>query len=289
MPDVAIVIPSLNSPIIDQVLAAIESQAGIEYVQQIVVVGKDKAGLIPQKEPIQLIDTGQPIRASQARNKGIAATQAEIIIFLDSDCLPQPGWLIQHIAAHAAGHKVVGGGIIPAGHNYWHLVYNLTLFHEVLTIAPAGPRHYLPTLNLSVGRTVIEQVGGLDEAIDRVEDIDWTTRMRRAGIQPYFWPEAAVYHQHNRHNLQRVWQDCAHSGYHMRRLRLRHQDMLQAPALFHWPRLVWWLSPLIAAWTTARILVRQSAAFWSYWYTVPAIYLTKIAWCWGASRTRPIK
>lgn len=286
---VAVVIPSLNSPIIDRVLAAIESQAQFEELSQIVVIGKDEADLIPSKEPIQLIDTGQPISASQARNRGIAATQAEIIIFLDSDCLPQPGWLAQHIAAHAAGHKVVGGGIVPAGHNYWHLVYNLTLFHEVLSLASAGPRDYLPTLNLSVDRTVIEQVGGMDETIDRVEDIDWTTRMRRAGIQPYFWPEAAVYHQHNRHNLKRVWQDCAHSGYHMRWLRLHHQDMLQAPRLFHYPRLIWWLSPLISAWTTLRITARQPATFTRYWYTLPAIYLTKIAWCWGASRTQPIK
>jgi GT2 family glycosyltransferase len=289
MPEVAIIIPSLNSPILDQVLAAVESQAQIERVGQILVVGKDEAGLIPHRDSIQLMDTGQPIRASQARNIGLAATQAKLLIFLDSDCLPQPGWLAQHIAAHEAGHRVVGGGVVPAGHNYWHLVYNLTLFHEYLSSAPAGPRDYLPTLNLSVARAVIEQVGGLDAAIDRVEDIDWTTRMRRAGIQPYFWPAAAVYHEHNRDNLKLVWQDCAHSGYHMRWLRLRHQDMLPAPALLRWPWLVWWLSPLIAAWTTGRIFVRQPATFLRCWYTLPAIYLTKIGWCWGASRPRPIK
>lgn len=289
MSKAAIIIPSLNSPIIDKVLAAIVEQAQIAKVEQIVVVGRDEPGLITPTDQIQLIDTGQPIRASKARNLGIAATQAEIVIFLDSDCLPQPGWLAQHIAAHEAGHSVVGGGVVAAGHNYWHFVYNLTLFHGVLSIAEAGPRAYLPTLNLSVGRRVIEQVGGMDEAIDRVEDIDWTTRMRRAGIQPYFWPEAAVYHQHNRDKMKLVWQDCAHSGYHMRWLRLHHQDMLQAPGLFLYPRLIWWLSPLLAAWTTGRIVARQPATFARYWYTLPAIFLTKIAWCWGASRTQPIK
>ena len=289
MPEVAIIIPSLNSPLIDQVLEAIKSQAEIEKVGQIIVVGKDDAGLISQTDCIQLIDTGHPVRASQARNLGMARAQAEILIFMDSDCLPRPGWLAQHIAAHEAGHTVVGGGVIPAGRNYWHLVYNLTLFHEYLSSAPAGPRDYLPTLNLSVARAVIEQVSGMDEAIDRVEDIDWTTRMRRAGIQPYFWPAAAVYHQHNRDNMKLVWQDCAHSGYHMRWLRLRHQDMLQAPVLFRWPRLVWWLSPLIAAWTTGRIFARQPVTFLRYWYTLPAIFLTKIGWCWGASRPQPIK
>jgi GT2 family glycosyltransferase len=132
-------------------------------------------------------------------------------------------------------------------------------------------------------------VGGMDETIDRVEDIDWTTRMRREGIQPYFWPQAAVYHQHNRDKLKLVWQDCAHSGYHMRWLRLRHHDMLQAPILFRYPRLIWWLSPFIAAWTTLRIFAKQPTTFLRYWYTLPAIYLTKIGWCWGASRPHPIK
>jgi GT2 family glycosyltransferase len=284
MPEVAIIIPSLNSPIIDQVLAAIESQAGIECVEQIVVVGKDEAGLIPANEHVQLIDTGQPVPPGTARNWGIEATQAELLIFLDSDCLPQPGWLAQHIAAHEAGHIVVGGGVLPTGRNYWHLVYNLTLFHEFFSVSHSGPRDYLPTLNLSVARSVIEGVGNLNESLDRGQDIEWTTRMRRAGIEPYFWAEAAVYHQHNRTNLKRVWQDCARSGYYMRWLRLQNQDMLQAPALFRYPRLIWWLSPLIAAGVTLRIFLSQPATFLRYWYALPAIYLTKIGWCWGASR-----
>jgi GT2 family glycosyltransferase len=288
MPEVAVIIPSLNSPIIDQVLAAIQGQAGIEAVQQIVVVGKDDAGLIAASERVQLIDTAQPLAPSAARNQGIEATQAELLIFLDSDCLPQPGWLQQHLAAHQAGYAVVGGGVLPLGHNYWHLVYNLTLFHEFLSTSLSGPRDYLPTLNLSLTRSVIEQVGILSESLPRGQDIDWTTRMRRAGIQPYFWAEAAVFHQHSRTTLKRVWQDCARSGYYMRWLRLQHRDMLQAPALFRYPRLIWWLSPFIAAATTLRIFLRQPATFLHYWHTLPAVYLTKIGWCWGASRSHPI-
>ncbi len=254
-------------------------------VQAVVVVGKDDAGILQIEEPrLKFIDTGVPMLAAAARNRGIEATKDELLIFLDSDCLPQSGWLRGHLAAHEAGHLVVSGGILPSGKSYWHLVYNLTLFHPILTSQPSGARDFLATLNLSLNRAVIDQVGMMNPAINRVEDVEWTTRMRRAGIQPVFVPNAPVAHEHNRDNLKKVWLDCARSGFNMRHIRLKHADLLQAPALLRYPRLVWWFSPFIAAWATARIIWRRPKMAAKFWYALPAIYLTKIAWCWGAAQ-----
>jgi GT2 family glycosyltransferase len=282
---IAIIIPSLNSPLIDQVLAAILAQEQAENICDIIVVGKDEAGLIPATKGIRFIDTGWPIRAAAARNKGIMATTADLLIFLDSDCLPEPRWLIEHIAAHEAGHTAVSGGVLPAGRNYWHLVYNLALFHDLLSTNPSGPRDFLATLNLSIDRSVIETIGLLDETMERGEDVEWTTRMRRAHIQSHFWPQAVVRHEHNRTNFAPVWHDCALSGYYMRRLRLLYGDLLQAPGLLRYPRLIFWFSPLIAAWATWRIFWKRPRVILQFWYTLPALYLTKIAWCWGASHS----
>lgn len=281
---VSIVIPSLNSPIIDQVLDRILSQDALEQVHEIVVVGRDAPGLVKAAPPVKFIDTTTRVTAARARNLGVEATDADLYIFLDSDCLPVSDWLSEHLAAHAAGHAVVGGGVLPIGNNYWHLSYNLTLFHEFLTTYPAGPRDYLPGLNMSIDRSVIDQVGSMNDSIHRVEDIDWTTRMRRAGFQPYLWPKAAVFHLHNRSSLEAVWLDCASSGSRMRVVRLNYRDLLQAPWILDYPRLILLFSPLIAGWVTAKIVARQPRLFARLWYTLPAIYLTKIAWCWGASR-----
>lgn len=286
---IAVIIPSLNSPLIQEVVTAVIAQEDVETPPQIIVVGKDDAGLIPQQPGVTFIDTGQPMWAAAARNKGAAHSDADLLVFLDSDCLPDRRWLAEHIAAQVAGHPVVSGSILAEGETYWHLTYNLTLFHEVLPFNPPGPRDFLATLNLSVARWVFEQVGGMDEQINRVEDVDWTTRMRRAGIQPYFWPAAAVAHHHNRRTWRAVWRDCALSGYHMRQLRLQHADLLAAPGILKYPRLVWWLSPGIAAWATGRILVKRPWLAERFWYTLPALYLTKIAWCWGASRSEEPK
>jgi len=280
----SIIIPSLNSPVIHQVLAVVLKQVREQEKCDVIVVGRDEAGLVAEDDLITFVDTGDPVLAAVARNRGVASSAAEVFIFLDSDCIPETQWLREHMAAQEAGHRVVSGGILPAGDGYWHLVYNLTLFHEVLSVLHPGPRDFLATLNLSVHRSVIESVGLMDEEVDRVEDVDWTTRMRKAGIQPYFWPGASVYHDHNRHALHGVWQDCAYSGFYMRRLRLRHSGWLQAPGLLRHRRLVLLLSPLIAAWATLRILVQKPVILFRFPLTIPGIYLTKIAWCRGASR-----
>jgi len=280
----AVIIPSLNSPLIAEVVAAVQAQVGIAAQPEIIIVGKDESNLIPTAEGVRFIDSGEPVLAATARNRGAIATEAELLLFLDSDCLPVPQWLAAHIEAHEAGHPVVSGSVLPVGDNYWHLTYNLTLFHEVLRPNPAGPRDFLATLNLSVERKVLAQVGLMDERINRVEDVDWTTRMRRAGITPFFWPAAAVRHQHSRTAAAQVWQDCALSGYHMRQLRLKHDDLLRAPGILRYPRLVLALSPLIALAATGRILWKRPYILRRFWRTIPALYWTKIAWCWGASR-----
>lgn len=283
---VDIIIPSLNSPIIDQVIHHLENQTDYDHINNILIVGRDENKLIPKNKKVQLIDTKKPVLAAVARNWGATAASAELLVFLDSDCLPNPTWLSAHLDAHNVGHKVVSGSVLPCGSSYWHLVYNLTLFHEFLRFNPAGPRDFLATLNLSVRRQIFDQVGGMNENINRVEDVDWTTRMKRAGIQPYFWPEAAIYHAHSRTTSQSIWQDCALSGYHMRQLRIKHSDLLMAPRILHYPHLVWWLSPLIALWATTRILWKRPFILRCFMHTIPGIYWTKIAWCWGASRKR---
>lgn len=283
---VSIIIPSLNSPIIDQVIHQLEKQTAYNHIGKILIVGKDENKRIPSNEKIQFIDTGKPVLAATARNRGANATNSDLLIFLDSDCLPTSTWLAAHLDAHQAGHQVVSGSVLPQGINYWHLVYNLTLFHEILQFNPAGPRDFLATLNLSVNQKVFAKIGGMNEVIDRVEDVDWTTRMRRAGIQPYFWPKAAIYHAHNRLTSRAVWHDCAFSGFHMRQLRLIHSDMLTAPKLLRYTRLVWCFSPLIALWATGKIIWKRPFILLRFGHTIPAIYWTKIAWCWGASRKR---
>jgi GT2 family glycosyltransferase len=279
----SLIIPSLNSPIIDQVISAVMRQTALERLTEIVVVGKDEAHLLPGNPLVRLIDTGQPTPAATARNLGIQAVHTDLILFLDSDCLPDASWLAEHLRAHAAGHQVVSGGVKLTGHNYWSLAYNVTLFHEFATASLPGPKQYLPTLNLSVNRQVVEKVGGLNEGLKRAHDIEWTIRMTRAGFQPYFWPAAAVEHRHNRESWPAVWRDCVRSAYYTSQIRRQNADLLPSSFILSWPLALLILSPFVAALTVAGILWRRPY-IWRYWRTLPAVYLTKVGWCYGASR-----
>ncbi len=281
---IAIIIPSLNSPMIDRVLASVENQCGDDILAEILVVGKDDMKLIPPGSRARLIDTGQPVYPGAARNIGIEASNADLLIFLDSDCLPQPGWLIEHIAGHKAGHAVISGGVLPAGDNYWQLSYNLAMFHDYLSTNDPGYRQFLPTLNLSIERRILDRVGLMDENLRRGQDIEWTTRMRRNGFPSYFWPQASVYHDHRRSTMADVWLDCARSGYYSRQIRLRHQDILVAPFLLRFRGLILFLGPFIAVVTTVRIILQRLSIFGRNLETIPALFMAKLAWTWGASR-----
>lgn len=283
-PTVSIIIPSLNSPILDEVIAAILAQNSAEMLAEVIVVGKDELGLLPAAPRVRLLDTGEPVPPGTARNLGIQASSSELLIFLDSDCLPQAGWLDAHMAAHAAGHDVVGGSVLADGENYWALSYNLTMFHSYLTSAETGPRALLPTLNLSVARRVIDAVGMLNEALPRSQDLDWTTRMNAAGFQPVFWPDAVVQHRHNRTTFRAVWRDCERSGTYARAARVAHSDTLGTPTLLRHPTLVRLASPLIALGVTGKIVASRPRTMLRHAATLPAIYMSKIAWCWGAGK-----
>ena len=278
----------MNSPIIDQVIRQLKQQTTSPKIGEIIIVGKDDLKLVYEDEIVRLIETKHPVSAPTARNIGIKSSQFDILVFLDSDCLPLPNWLEQHIEAQKAGHAVVSGGVLPVGTNYWSLTYNLTMFHEFTTTLSPGKRNYLPTLNLSVNRQVINKIGLLNEDLARSQDIEWTSRMATAGYTPYFWPAAAINHLHNRQTSNAVLKDCAKSGYYMREIRLQNPDLLQAPILMRSKFLILLFSPAIATWAMLRTILKQPSLFLKNWYTLPAIYLTKLAWCWGASRTNKI-
>lgn len=278
---VAVIIPSLNAPTLGRALDAVTAQTVAPH--EIIVVGRDEAGILRARDGVRFIDTGAPVCAARARNLGIAAATGDLMLFLDADCVPRPDWLARHVMRHESGETVVGGAVSLEGSNYWAQSDNVSMFHEFIPQRLPGPRFLLPTLNLSVRRAVFEAVGGMDESFPgaAAEDADWTIRMRRAGYQLYFDPSAVVAHAPARtawSDVVRHWRNLGHNAV---RVRLRYTEEFGTP---RGARSAWWwrlLSPLIAAKVTAGIYAER--ALRAYWPSLPVVYATKIIYCFGAA------
>ncbi len=278
--EISVIIPTLDDPLIAEVVASVKRE--MTDRGEIIVVGRDEAGRVSRNGDVRFIGTDEPVGAATARNLGIRAATGDWLFFIDADCLAQPGWAAGLATHLSKGESVVGGSVTFPTDDYWMLVYNLSMFHEFLTDKPAGPRPYLPTLNLAVQCDVIERVGLMDESLPRGQDIDWTIRMALAGYRLFFEPRAVIAHHPRRADLSTVWRYWVRSGRFNARNRLRYASYYGTPRLLAHPFWVRLLSPLVATYVTARIFARTPRLL-RHAHTAPAIYITKIAWCLGAA------
>lgn len=282
----SVIIPNLNSLLIRDVLEALKHQTVSVSDAEILVVGWDDPGLVIEDELVRFFPTTRHTNAAINRNVGIANAKGEILLFLDADCIPMSDWIEHHLHQQEQGNKVVGGAITFGTRNYFQLADNVSSFHEWLPFTREGARPYLATANLSVHRTVIEKAGLMKTHLNYAHDLEWTVRFRSLGYTLYFEPRAIVFHDPPRYNLSAVWKHWTSNAPDTLRVKLFYSYLLNTPALAQYRSLLLWGALLIAAWATIRTFGHPRTLL-QYWYTLPLVYLTKIAWCLGAYRKFP--
>ncbi|WP_442905477.1 glycosyltransferase family 2 protein [Halomonas sp. BC04] len=116
-PFISVIIPTYNDwTCLQDCISALDEQSLAKNDFEIIVVNNDPAGRIPEcfKFPInfRLISELQPGSYS-ARNSGILAAVGDIIVFTDSDCVPDKDWLYQIMSAFQSDMAVtrVAGSI----------------------------------------------------------------------------------------------------------------------------------------------------------------------------------
>jgi len=125
---------------------------------------------------------------SAARNAGIRAAEAPLVVFVDSDILVRPEFLHYHLAMHeAAATPVLGRGpviLIPTR--------EVPPRDPIARMSPA----FLDTANASIQRQLLIDVGMFDEGF-RVygwEDFDLGLRLGARGVRRVFDARAVAYH-----------------------------------------------------------------------------------------------
>lgn len=130
-----------------------------------------------------------------ARNAAVAASRGEHLAFTDSDCVPDPDWLLNGLAAlkRQPHHRHVGP--IPifreeAGRYYAYLYEYHTAFRQRETAA----RGVGTTANLIVSRAAFDKVGPFDTNLLSGGDFVWSERAERAGVPLTFHDDLVVRH-----------------------------------------------------------------------------------------------
>jgi GT2 family glycosyltransferase len=184
--------------------------------------------------------------AGPARNGGAAASSGETLAFVDSDCVPEPQWLAEGLAA-LARYDVVGGSVgvlvldpdklSPSEAFEYIFAFDIERYLERKGFVGSG--------NLFCSREVFERVGGF--AADVSEDVDWCHRASAQGLRIGFAPKAAVGHPARRSwtELKRKWSRINSQTYVLKLKQRRGKlywilscFLLPISALVHTPRVL---------------------------------------------------
>ncbi len=135
---------------------------------------------------------------AKARNLGVANSKGEIIIFLDSDCIPPPNW-VEEMVRPLQG-DVVGCNCGYRAKNGDHLVaryvdYEIARRHQRLARRNVDT---LASYSASFWKSVFLKVGGFDTQYTAAdaEDFDLSFKLRKGGHRLAFTGRTFVYHYH---------------------------------------------------------------------------------------------
>lgn len=212
---------------------------------------------------------------SPARNYGMDHARGDYFVFVDSDCILPPDYIAQLRKALEADFTPCFGGPDDAHASFSPLqkAINVSMTSLLTTGGIRGGKvsmeKFTPrTFNMGFSREVYNKVGGFREMFS--EDIDMSTRIRRAGFRIELLCDVKVFHK-RRLSLRKFWRQVHVFGMSRITLKLLYPGSMKAvhtlPAIFtigcgvlvllsifwHWwcilPLAVW----LLAVWIDALI------------------------------------
>ena len=211
LPEISVVIATLNreEPLCNTLRYFLEIETYPAF--EVIVIDQSDRHLEPTREflarsaaKIRYVSTdykGLP----KARNHGVRLAKGEIIVFVDDDVEPTPGFLHAHACCYAdPGVVGVAGAVLERDQSltprlgidereYLNLVQQRNMRFDVDFSFPA---QWAVGCNMSFRRAVLVDLGGFDEVFQRApigDDAEFSARARKKGKICYS-PDARLVH-----------------------------------------------------------------------------------------------
>lgn len=204
---ISVIIPVYNqSRTLKNTLESIKNQTFRDY--EIILVddaSTDNSYQIAKRYTKNIIKNKTNQGPSITRNKGIKAAKADIIAFIDSDCIADKNWLenIYKIFQEESTNIIMGQVKIPKSTFLGDSISALGFpaggnlgFEKVWRVKNKFTDH-ISSCNMASRKKVFEKYGMFDETFPLAggEDSELSIRLARKGILTKYTPEALVYHE----------------------------------------------------------------------------------------------
>jgi GT2 family glycosyltransferase len=204
--DFSIVIPTRERwDTLRLTLAALDAQTVSGFEVVVVVDGLDQ-----EPPPLDGVTIVQQERGGPgvARNRGVAATDRPLVMFIGDDMVPRPEFVAAHVARHAAQPSE---SVAVLGRIVWHRQVPRNRLHRWLDWSGALFDYALLELhgdedagwtrfyssNVSMKRALFEAAGGFDsDFVFDYEDLDFGYRLGQRAMRLLYEPAAIVEHLH---------------------------------------------------------------------------------------------
>jgi len=151
-----------------------------------------------------IVDASSRPGAAHARNTAVKAAKGESLVFCDADDEAGTDWI-----------KMMGEALMQYDFISCRLdIYKLNSMStqsymgdsqrtglRVFGFSPHLP--YAGAGSLGIKRSVHEHIGGFDESLLRIEDVDYCIRVQREGVNLYYIPEA-IMHYRRRNSMKGI-------------------------------------------------------------------------------------
>lgn len=282
-PQISIVIPSYNSELYIRscLWSLMHQQTALDYETILVDSSTDDTPKIVKEifPSAQLIHLERKTMPGAARNIGVNTAKAEIIAFIDSDCVAPPEWLNECMRAISQGYSIVGGAVRNG--NPKNLIGYADFFISFSKFFPGMPKReittVLGTFNFICKKSAFDQTGNFHPEWLTGEDYLFCMKAIKK-FKLLFDPQLVVYHI-NRRSLKAFFRHQLNYGKYSAKLRKK----LKVPGSFFakYPFLAVSLILLRFMMISSRIIRWNRQLLLKYFLVTPLIIIGLIPWWYG--------